>query len=80
MFGATLSEFRDGGRLWDNSFGSSWMRTEANGSATDPDILQESVFPRQPGGPASMGSRGRIGMGLNSAGVLPRGHGGYWAS
>lgn len=80
-FGATLSEFRDGGRLWDNSFGSSLdAHRKPTALPRIKDILQESVFPRQPGGLASMGSRGRLGVGLNSAGVLPRGHGGYWAS
>ena len=80
-FGATLSGFREGGRLWDNSLGSN-LDSHRRPTALPrlKDILQESVFPRQPGGPESMGSRGRIGIGLNGAGVLPRGHGGYWAS
>ena len=79
-FGATLSDYREGGRLWDNSFGSS---LDAHRLPTAlprlKDILQESVFPRG-NNPASMGSRGRMGEGLHGAGVLPRGHGGYWAS
>ena len=80
-FGATLSGYREEGRLWDNSLGSS---LDAHRMPTAQprlkDILTESIFPRQPGGPGSMGSRGRLGVGLTGTGVLPRGHGGYWAS
>jgi hypothetical protein len=70
-FGSTLSGYREEGRLWDNSLGSS---LDAHRIPTAQprlkDIMQESIFPRE-----GM-SRGRLGGG----GVLPRGHGGYWAS
>jgi hypothetical protein len=80
-FGATLRDYREEGRLWDNSLGSSLdAHRRPTARPRIKDILQESVFLRQPGGPSSMGSRGRMGMGLTGAGVLPRGHGGYWAS
>lgn len=73
--GATLSDYREGARPWDSSLGpspDSHRRPTALPRLKD---LQESVFPRQLGE-----SPGRRGAGLHSASVLPRGHGGYWAS